>query len=273
MSLETGPSRRGDVPALKALWKQAFGDGDACIGAFFDTLYRPETVLTVREDEQVRAMVCWLPETICFGRRGWPAAYLYAVATEESARGRGLCGRLLAYAAGFLASQGFRTLLLVPGEASLRGFYARHGYADYTAVSLLEAEAAPGAGRLEEVSAPEYLELREAMLAGRAYVSCPVPVLSYQRAVARQYGGGLYRLERDGYTALACAALDAAGRAVVYELLTPAVPRDDAAFLAHALGADRALARTPGGETPFAMARWLAPPPDCPPPYLGIALD
>ena len=98
-----GFSRPEDVPALKALWKQAFGDEDALIDGFFRRLYGPEQVLVSRENGRVAAMACWMRETICCGGRGWPAAYLYAVATDRAFRGRGHCGRLLAWAAGSLA--------------------------------------------------------------------------------------------------------------------------------------------------------------------------
>ena len=57
-----GFSRPEDVPQLKALWKQAFGDDDALIDAFFRRLYTPEQVLVCREEGQVAAMACWLRE-------------------------------------------------------------------------------------------------------------------------------------------------------------------------------------------------------------------
>lgn len=272
MSAEVGVSRPSDVPALKALWKGAFGDTDACIDAFFARLYRPETVLTAREGARVLAMACWLPETLCYEKRGWPAAYLYAVATDPSARGRGLCTLLLDFAAEFLAPRGVRALVLVPGEPSLRGFYARRGYRDYTTVDTWSVAAAAADGRVEPLSAPAYLELREDFLSDRAYLSCPAPVLAYQRDLARQAGGDFYRVELNGAEALACAAVEQ-GRAVLSELLTAGDPRPAAAFLAHTLGAKTALARAPGTKEPFAMARFLGAPPPCPAPYFGIALD
>lgn len=273
MSIQVGPSQPEDIPALKALWQQAFGDDDACIDAFFRSLYRPDQVLTVHEDGRLVSMACWLQETVCQGGRGWPAAYLYAVATDRAARGRGYCGRLLAFAEEFLAPYGIRALLLVPGEPSLRRFYGRLGYRDFSRVAQLELDAAPAGGTAARVAAPVYLELREGLLSDRAYVSCPVPVLAFQEAVARLYGGGLFRLEADGMEGCACAALDGAGRAVVYELLWPGDPAQGASLAAAAVGAQRTLVRTPGGETPFAMAKWLTPPPALSPVYLGIALD
>ena len=53
-------------------------------------------------------------------------------------------------------------------------------------------------GQAEPIAAPEYLELREQLLSDRPYVSCPVPVLEFQDALARLYGGGLVRLSGSG---------------------------------------------------------------------------
>lgn len=268
-----GPSRPADIPALKALWKQAFGDDDACIDAYFDTLYTPEGILVARERERPVAMACWMQETICWTRKGWPAAYLYAVATEKAARGRGFCGSLLAYAGGYLAPRGIRALLLVPGSPSLRGFYARHGYQDFSTLHTESLACVPADGSAEAVTAPEYLELREQFLGGRAYVSCPVPVLEYQGKLARMYGGGLLRLRQDGLEGCACAGLDEAGRAVLYELLWPGDRLQGASLAAAAVGAREMTVRTPGGTEPFAMVRWLGEKPKLPETYLGIALD
>lgn len=271
--IRVGTSLKTDIPALKALWKQAFGDDDACIDAFFRSAYTPEGVFVLREDGAVKAMACWFPETVCWARKGWSAAYLYAVATDKSSRGRGYCGRLLSFAEGFLAPRGVKVLLLVPGGESLRGFYQRYGYHDFTTVHLLEADAATTAGSAEWVEPPAYLELREQFLAHHAYISCPVPVLAFQQRIAQLSGGGMARISQGGLEGCACVAKDGNGRAVLYELLWPGDPLEGASLAAGLAGAGRMLIRMPGGETPFAMAKWLSEKPKLPVPFLGLALD
>lgn len=268
-----GLSRPEDVPVLRKLWTQAFGDGDELLNPFFSMLYRPEDAFVIREGGQVKSMAFQLPMTICADGRGWRAAYLYAVATGETARGKGFCAELLAYAGEVLAERGCRALLLVPGEPGLRAFYRAKGYVDFSTVDRFETEAAPWPGGAEEIEPPEYLELREGLLAERAYVSCPVPILAFQKRMARLQGGGLFRLYDGRTEGCACAALDGGDRAIVYELLWPGEREQGAALAARAVGAARAAARIPGGETPFAMVRWLAEAPALSNPYLGIALD
>ena len=84
---KTGPD---DIPALKALWKQAFGDTDAEIDSFFKTVYPEATGFCAEEDGAVIAMLFALPLTLAHGEETQKAAYLYAVATDEAFRGRGV---------------------------------------------------------------------------------------------------------------------------------------------------------------------------------------
>ena len=60
---KTGPD---DIPALKALWKQAFGDTDAEIDSFFKTVYPEATGFCAEEDGAVIAML--------FARSRWRTA-------------------------------------------------------------------------------------------------------------------------------------------------------------------------------------------------------
>ena len=46
------PSRPGDVPAQRRLWKLAFGDGESYIDNFYSTYYRPERVVVLEADEK-----------------------------------------------------------------------------------------------------------------------------------------------------------------------------------------------------------------------------
>ncbi len=271
----SGPN---DVPALRALWGQAFGDGPVLLDVFFSRLYRPEDAFVVRADGAVQSAAFQIPMTLHSGARSWRAAYLYAVATGRAARGRGYASALLGFAAEELAARGCQILLLVPGGAGLREFYRARGFSDFSTVERREWEAfsPPAPGRAEPVPPEDYFALRERLLAARGapYVSCPAAALEFQAAIAEQAGGGLYRLWDGETEGCACAALERRfGRALVYELLWPGETARGAAIAAGAVGADRAAVRCPGGAKPFAMGRWLVEPPPLPDPYFGVALD
>ena len=76
----TGPARSGDVPRLKALWQSAFGDDPAVIDRFFQSLFRPDSTVVCWDGDDAVAMAHWLPMTVCRDGKGWPIAYVYAVA-------------------------------------------------------------------------------------------------------------------------------------------------------------------------------------------------
>ena len=277
--LQTRPSRAGDVPQLKGLWKLAFGDEERYIDHFFDGYYAPERVLVLEEEGAVRAMTAWfdMPLLAAGGGR-WPSAYLYAVATHPDCRGRGLASRLLAEGGGWLAEQGFACLTTVPARPDLHAFFGQNGFQEGFALEREEwtARQTPPAP-LVPVDGREYGRLREGRLAGTVHVAYAPPALDYQAGVCALSGGGLYRVGTDG-----CACVELAGdEAVVKELLVPDRERDGAlAALARRYPAGRYQVRGPytgrGARWDFAMVKWLVPEPEWNadgPAYLGLAFD
>ena len=91
-------STPADVPALRELWILAFGDGGDYLDNYFQVYYRPERMLVMEEEGLIRAMTAWFDtDFLVPGRGEYRAAYLYAVATHPSCRGKGLAGELLAW--------------------------------------------------------------------------------------------------------------------------------------------------------------------------------
>ena len=78
------PSRKGDENALKALWREVFGDTDEYIDAFFQNVYQPGMASVIEEDGTVVAAAYAVP----FGA----VRYIFAVATRPEYRGRRRAG-------------------------------------------------------------------------------------------------------------------------------------------------------------------------------------
>ena len=76
-----------DIPALCALWKDAFGDTDDFLKDFFSTAFSPKRALCAREDGRIVGMLYWF-DCIYEKKR---IAYLYAIATHKDFRKRGIC--------------------------------------------------------------------------------------------------------------------------------------------------------------------------------------
>lgn len=112
------------IPALKQLWKQAFGDTDQLIDNFFAIAYAPERCLCGFEDGKLVAMLYWMDHTW----REHKIAYLYAVATDKAYRGQGICSKLLERTAARLRKLGYYGIMLVPENPDLMEFYKKRGY-------------------------------------------------------------------------------------------------------------------------------------------------
>ena len=135
--MRTRPSAKEDIPQLKALWKQAFGDEDSFIDAFFEDLYRPERCVLIEDEGRVLSMAYLLPCTLVWKGEGGGSegllesadcAYLYGMCTDEAYRGRGLGLMLLSFAKGYMGAMGCEAIALLPADEGLFGFYRKAGY-------------------------------------------------------------------------------------------------------------------------------------------------
>ena len=84
---DTRLSRAGDKGALTELWQAVFGDSAELISAFFSLLCRPEYCRIACAGGKIASMGFCLPGPEAMGLK---CAYIYAMATAEDARGRGL---------------------------------------------------------------------------------------------------------------------------------------------------------------------------------------
>ena len=239
------------ITDLKKLWKQAFGDSDSFLDAFFSTGFSPDRCRYLCQDGQLTAALYWFDCTLA-GRK---LAYLYAVATDEAFQKQGLCRRLLTETHDHLRTQGYAGTVLVPGSRELFGLYEKLDYRTCCHVDQVTC-AAGSPIPLRPIGAKEYAVLRRKLLPEGGVVQ-EGTTLDFLSRFARFYAG-------DGFVLTASAE---AGKAHIHELLGTA----DAAGIVAALGAREGFARTPGNSTPFAMYYSLD---DSPAPnYFGLALD
>lgn len=240
------------IPQLRLLWQEAFGDEDAFLDHFFSTAFSPDRCLAVQVDGQVAAALYWIDCRL----EGTPVAYLYAVATAKAFRGRGICRALMDRTRSLLSLLGYAGILLVPGSEELRHMYAAMGYETATTVKerdyTAEAEPLP----LTPITGGEYSRLRRNYLPAGSVLqeSCPA------------FLEGCYRLYAGENCLLAAAKTDQGLFCPEYLGDTKKIPD-----VLCALGAASGRIRMPGADTPFAM--WL-PLGDTPAPkYFAFAFD
>lgn len=240
------------IPGLRRLWQQAFGDDDAFLDAFFITAFSAERCRCVTVDGQVAAALYWLDCTC----RGQKFAYLYAVATDKAFRGKGLCHGLMADTHTHLKALGYAGAILVPGSRELFRLYEGMGYRPFGGIREFTAAAKAPAADLRQVDAEEYAALRRQLLPVGGVVQ-EGPTLAFLQTQAEFYAG-------EGF--LLAAAMDGT-HVFVPELLGDAAAAET---IVAALGAKTGTFRTPG-ERPFAM--YLSLTQTEPPAYFGFALD
>ena len=223
-----------DISQLRRLWQEAFGDTDAFLDSFFSTAFSFDRCLCVLEDGVVAAALYWFS---CQAD-GQPFAYIYAVATAEAYRGRGICRQLMAHTHTHLKDSGYAGAILVPGDKPLREMYRAMGYRDMTTVERFSCQAGVPMS-LEQIDAAEYATLRRERLPQNAVLQEGAN-LCFLETMAQ-----FYRSE----DAIFCAAKED-DRLIVPELLGSTA---SAPGIVAALGCKEGVFTVPGKKEPFAM--------------------
>lgn len=269
-----------DIPALRELWTLAFGDSGPYVDNFFHRYYRPERMLVLELDNQVRAMTAWFDTTLILPDSGeFSAAYLYAVATHPDFRSQGLSGKLLGWADDYFRSLNIPLVTTVPARPDLHKFFAQNGFLEcFTHDELIcgkNSSNAVSGCTLHPLSPLGYGHLRETLLAGSPHIRFPLDALAYQQGCCQVSGGGLYRVDTPTGPAALCAEGMETGQLLVKELIaSPSVLSLLPSVLSSLLPNFSGIYRVPGNTVAFGMVKRLFP--IDPPPknaYLGLAFD
>ena len=228
------PTQR-HIPALRQLWKEAFGDNDAFLDLFFAHGFSPDRCRCVIWEDKVAAALYWF-DISCAGRK---MAYLYAVATDRGFRGRGLCRMLMTDTHRHLEALHYSAALLVPQNEALRAMYRKMGYRDGPGIREFTVKAAKQPIEARSLSAAEYAALRPKLLPENAALQEGAS-LEFLCALAEFYGGPdwLAVVNKEGER-LRCPEF----------LGDPGI----APGLVVALGCAEGHFRTPGNDKPFAQ--------------------
>lgn len=246
--------KNAQLPTLRALWQEAFGDSDAFLDVFERTAFSPDRCRCLTLDNAPVAALYWFDCTC----RGKCVAYLYAVATAKTHRGRGLCTALMADTHHHLKTQGYAGTLLVPGSRTLFDFYKKMGYVVCSHVAEFTCSAKDSPVEAREIDADTYAALRRKFLPTGGVIQ-EKESLAFLQTQAGFYVGKSFLL----------AARREGSRLQASELLGDVAVAP--AILA-ALCCTEGKFRAPGNDRPFAMYRPLDP--TAPPPtYFGLAFD
>lgn len=224
------------VSPLRELWQDAFGDSEEFLDLFFTFGFSPECCRCVFQEDTPVAAAYWFDCTL----EGRKVAYLYAVATHFSHRGRGLCRLLMADIHRVLAEQGYSAAVLVPQSEGLRQMYHRMGYRDAGSHRAFSCTAASLPVPLRAI-APEEFARRRRDLLPKGGVLQEGRNLAFLSHLAEFYEGA-------GFLMAACREGSS--------LTVPEFLGDSTLCpgILCSLSCETGTFRSPGGNAPFAMA-------------------
>lgn len=240
------------LSGLKYLWKEAFEDTDEAIDLFFRTGFSEDRCAFTCEEGQVVCALYWFD---CLWK-GKKLAYIYALATRKSHRGKGLAGALLTDTHRLLKQKGYHGVILKPAEG-LFPFYQRLGYALSAYISRFSAESGSTPAELKELSADDYAARRRHFLPEDSVLQ-EGAALEFLHTYARFYEGP------------DCLVASGRNTPVIFEYLGDTAA---ASGVLRCLGIPHGGMLTPGRDVPFAMYHPLVFEGEQGPGYLGISLE
>ena len=246
--------KTSELPALRALWTEAFGDGEGFLNVFLGSVFSASRSRRVLTDGEPSAALYWFDCSF----DGERIAYIYAVATAEKYRGRGLCRALMKDTHEHLKSLGYAGAILVPGSQSLFDFYGKLGYKTSAYISELRCSASDTEAKLRNIGVSEYAKLRRDFLPEHGVLQ-ENENLTFLEKQAKFYVG-------DGFL---LAARTEKGTVFGLELLGN---RELAPDIVRALGCENGIFRVNGDGKPFAMYLDLEGK-DRAPSYFAFAFD
>lgn len=180
-----------DEEAIIKIWETCFGDEEEYIRFYLQQHFLENNMMVIFEGRRPVSMASFLPVEIFQNGIYQPARYVYAVATLPAYRGKGYAAEILRHA----AEKYQEPLILQPAEESLIEYYRKMGFEqrflsyhwekELAEVPKLqeskkETEKKVIAGwRCEQITAEEYLKIRDAFFEKEGYVRWDVDGIRY----------------------------------------------------------------------------------------------
>jgi hypothetical protein len=188
-------AEQGMVPALKALWKDSFGDNDGYIDFFFANRFRPDNTFVYLKNGSPVSLASVLDAELYCNSGYLPVGYIYGVATAIESRGDGYSTNVLEHIKSI-----YPTTFLVPSTESLFNFYEKRGYESAFVLNefnirLEELNAPVTAPIFENISAEEYQIIRDSNFQCEGYIRWCSEAITYALAENSYLGGSVLRIK------------------------------------------------------------------------------
>lgn len=148
-----------------ALYKKVFNEDSDAFAKVFTDKYFDDCCRYILRDGKMLSMLYLIGCNVKCDGESYPAAYLYAAATDPEFRGQGLMGQLIKEAKEECEKEG-KVLITKPATPDLFGYYGRFGFevCSYLYLSDLDID------KTFRVSIKEYICFREKLLENTPHI-------------------------------------------------------------------------------------------------------
>ncbi len=191
-----------DAARIVPLWQACFGDDENYIRYFLQHAPSTNRGLLAEEDGRAVSMLFLLPGALELDGQRLPASYVYAVATAEDFRGRGLAAELIRHSAAITREEGQAALCLFPATERLYRYYEKLGFR--TAFARQAHAFTRETGELPYLKtnlawdAEQACARRSARWGRQGFFAWDAPMLDYIRQETL-FNGGRVRCAEEGY--------------------------------------------------------------------------
>jgi len=123
------------------LWQKTFGDTREYVESFIEAFSDKAEFLTKEASSEVISMLCMIDCTMAVDSKEYKGRYIYACATDEDYKKRGLITELLDEARIKAEKDDCDFLVLVPANDELFDFYEKRGYSKFFKVKEIEVSS------------------------------------------------------------------------------------------------------------------------------------
>jgi len=224
MSIEFRIAKNDDISSLHEVWKKVFASTDEML--FFEYYYPKGRCIIAQSDGVVVSMGVLLPcGNYLHNKNTYPCAMIYALATLQEYRERGLGSAIVRKLLELGRSAGYPVTILCPSGDSVFQYYLNNTeFAECFCINeIILPDSFPKSNEapITQIDPREYLNLRNPLLSGTAHVAMDYHAINYQHKLCTLYGGGLYRVDFNEKTALAGIEKISDKELLIKELLCP----------------------------------------------------
>lgn len=204
-------ARWADVPWLKKIWKEAFGDSDEYLDFYFKGYFHPEKVF-VWEEEYPVSMVTVYDHEAYVDEKGqkMTCPCIFAVATLKAFQGKQYAMKLIWH---ILKEQEVYqpngAIMIAPADEGLRKLYHTvHGFSDYFSMKHLLIDEKNikyyvnyeinNSLDIQTISTVDYARYRKKWLTGHAHLDFTQEQLKLEEQTTQLSGGGFFSIRQSG---------------------------------------------------------------------------